>query len=781
MRRLTLTAVLVIFFVSFAAAGTAAAQQTFNGCGIAIDSSGGYGITQNIDNGSTCVEINASDVVLDGNGNSVTGMGNPDEPGILINGTQGGIGNVTVTNLTVEGWGGDDGVGLEYRSVTEGTVSGLEATDNGVGISLVDSSGNEVSGTTSEANEVSDVSVVSGENEFVNLNIGASTEPSTTLSFTGNDVTVSGNETADETQNPDGFGIGRYFDAESVGSDAFLNVSLRYEGGDIPDRVDERALSLWNLDSGEWNRIDSDIDTSAQVLSADITTFSTFGAFGEEVVTPAEFDVEIVDTTTPNAGENLDVSAEITNVGEESGKKNITLRTSDTGGTGTEVRDERPLELNAGESKEIVLTWNTTGGDAGEYLAEVGVPSGGDTTRVTVAPAQTDPKFEVGIDSTTAPVQAGDGVGVVSTVRNVGNVAGNVTVELSANASVRDSKTVYLDGGDERSVGIVWETTENDVGDRNVEVSTETDSDTEVVEIGEPPTEAEFDVGIVGTTEPVRAGETLGVEAEITNLGDTEGEETVELLVGGEVVDNRTVGLGGGDDRTVALIWSTEEGDVGNVPIEVATRGNSDTTTVAVEDPPTEAAFDVEIVETTAPVEAGETIEVEAEVENVGEEDNDGTVELVARGEVRDTRDIELKAEEPGDIETVVFEWETTEDDAGERLIEVSPRDRVGISDAESVEIEEPPEDAKFDIDIVGNTSPVAEGNTLELAVKVENVGEKPGEADVSLAVAGQERDTTTVNLDAGDSRPAVLRWETTQGDDGEFIALVETQDDGAT
>jgi len=792
-----LAAVAVV--VGMSVMGTAAAQVT--SCADDVTTSGLHEINTTITNStaSSCIDITASDVVLEGNDNTVDGVdGDSFSTGVDVSSSS-PLTNVTVRNLTVTNWG--DGVwyseanngeitdvsasgnannGLVVFSSSGNTVMSNDASGNGAfGIALFSSSDNDFTGNTAQ-NNVEDFRVENSSNVAVeDLNIGASTAPDTTLSFVGTNVTLNGTDSPSPDPD-DNDSIGRYFDADNTAPDGELaNLELEYDESDLGG-ADESTLTLLNFDGTQWQPVPgSSVDEQNNVLTADITDFSTFGGFAQ--AQPTNFDVEIVDTTSPiNAGENLDVAAEITNNGNETETRNITLTTSEVGVSGTKVRDLRPLTLNAGESRELLLSWNTTASDDGDYIVEVGVPSGGDTTSVMVGPAQTDPKFEADITGTTAPVQAGEELSVVANVENVGDDAGNATVELFANSSVRDNRTVNLDGGDDRSISLVWDTTEKDAGDRTIEVRTEKDSDTETVGIQDPPAPAEFEIGIDSTTSPTQAGDRLGVVADVENVGDTTENETVRLLVDGDEVDNRTKEVRGGEDRPFGLFWDTDETDTGDRTIEVVGSDDSASTAVTVEEPPTNATFDVEIVETTAPVGAGETLEVEARVENIGDKGNVGEVSLRATGAERDNRTIDLAgAGEPGSVDTVVLRWETTPGDEGERIVKVTTN--RSLSDAERVTVEEPPTPAKFEPEIEFTTSPVQERDKLAVQANIENVGDENGTQEVSLEVGGSERDNETIALEGGEDSSVVLVWETTTGDAGDYLAEVRTGGEVAT
>ena len=114
-----------------------------------------------------------------------------------------------------------------------------------------------------------------------NLSIGASTAPDTTLSFDAEDVRLRSLDTPEP--NPESENISRYFEAEELSADAFLDVSLRYEDGDV-EGVNESALEFQRFVGTQWVTVPgSSVDTENNTLSLNATGFgaSDFGAFGE--------------------------------------------------------------------------------------------------------------------------------------------------------------------------------------------------------------------------------------------------------------------------------------------------------------------------------------------------------------------------------------------------------------------------------------------------------------------------------------------------------------------
>lgn len=282
-------------------------------------------------------------------------------------------------------------------------------------------------------------------------------------------------------------------------------------------------------------------------------------------------------------------------------------------------------------------------------------------------------------------------------------------------------------------------------------------------------TQSNFLVTIHSTNSPVVAGETLTVTANITNIGEND-TQNVTLSVAGAQRDATTVTLSNGESENVTLSWATTEDDVGNYTAKVTTEDNNASTDVAVLQP---AFFAVNITNTTSPVTAGQPLKVNATVENTGNSSDEQAVVFSVTGDVQDTTDVALG---PGNSTNVTLSWATTSDDAGEYSISVLSDDDVAFGDAT---VGPPPD---FDVVVTDTTSPVTEGETLDVIATVVNTGNVSVTQTVTLTAAGAQRDATDVTLDAGNSTTVVLSWATTSGDAGEYSAEVASETDtGAT
>jgi hypothetical protein len=89
--------------------------------------------------------------------------------------------------------------------------------------------------------------------------------------------------------------------------------------------------------------------------------------------------------------------------------------------------------------------------------------------------------------------------------------------------------------------------------------------------------------------------------------------------------------------------------------------------------------------------------------------------------------------------------------------------------------------EALFDVEITDTNSPVTEGKTLDVDVRVTESGGLDDTQTVTLTVDSAERDGQSVTLAAGDVTDTVLSWATTEGDAGDYEALIESEDDTAT
>lgn len=171
---------------------------------------------------------------------------------------------------------------------------------------------------------------------------------------------------------------------------------------------------------------------------------------------------------------------------------------------------------------------------------------------------------------------------------------------------------------------------------------------------------------------------------------------------------------------------------------------------------------------TNAPVEEGQTLSVAATINNTGGETGTQTVNLSFNGTVRDSTSVTL---DPDEETTVGLSWQTQEGDKGTYEAEVATEND---SATRLVEVTGNPQ---MVVQWRSSNAPITENETLNVSVKVFNVGDGEGSDVVELLMDGTIRDTREVNLSAGNSREVTLSWETGAGDAGEYNATVATRD----
>lgn len=157
---------LIVFFGTF----YVSAQTTVSNC-MNISSSGEtYTLNQSFTSSGTCLVINVSNIILDGANFNVTGDDGQDDLGILINGTNSVLSNITIRNITLYDFGkGVYAIGLNasiFRKVISHSANGtaLEIL-NSNNISVINSlANNSLAGIISRGDNMTLINVTSSFN-----------------------------------------------------------------------------------------------------------------------------------------------------------------------------------------------------------------------------------------------------------------------------------------------------------------------------------------------------------------------------------------------------------------------------------------------------------------------------------------------------------------------------------------------------------------------------------------------------------------------------------------
>ncbi len=144
-------------------------------------------------------------------------------------------------------------------------------------------------------------------------------------------------------------------------------------------------------------------------------------------------------------------------------------------------------------------------------------------------------------------------------------------------------------------------------------------------------------------------------------------------------------------------------------------------------------------------VVAGESVEIAATVENVGDAGGAQRITLGNR-----TEGLDLSA---GDTGTVRFEW-TPKESGPQNLTVASKNDSATVT----VEVIEPTPD--FEVEIVDTNAPVSDREPLEVTAKITNNGTSGATQQISLTRQEFREDTTNATLASGASTNVTLIWE---------------------
>jgi len=287
---------------------------------------------------------------------------------------------------------------------------------------------------------------------------------------------------------------------------------------------------------------------------------------------PAQFDIAISNTNNPPAGEELEVTAEITNTGEQTGQATVQLDTT----AGEIEPTQTTVNLGGGDSTTETLTVDTTGVDPGSYTATV---SAGDTAsekQFTIVENPDPAQFAVEITDINNP-PAGEQLEVTAEITNTGDQTGQPTVQLDTTAGEIEGTqtTVDLAGGESTTEPLTVDTTGVDAGSYTATVTAsaatgtgtdENPGDAASFEIAAAPAEFQLEFSEVPTQ--IITGESYSPTVEVTNNGAGAGTQDISyvlenpdgLSTGIEAVEP-SVELAAGESEQITFDFEAQETD----------------------------------------------------------------------------------------------------------------------------------------------------------------------------------------------------------------------------
>ncbi|MFT4944974.1 MAG: putative acyltransferase (DUF342 family), partial [Halovenus sp.] len=182
----------------------------------------------------------------------------------------------------------------------------------------------------------------------------------------------------------------------------------------------------------------------------------------------------------------------------------------------------------------------------------------------------------------------------------------------------------------------------------------------------------------------------------------------------------------------------------------------------------------VNITDTNSPVTRGNSLYVDVTVENNGFS-GQRDIQLLLNGSVEKTKQTDLSRNQQS---TYQFEWDTSGEDTGPYNVTVTSD---ADSDTTSAYVSDPTT-AAFAVETVNADAEVYAGKTLSVSATIRNSGEVPGTKTVRLQdFDGNVVDSTTEDIEDGETKTVTLAWDTTSGDIGTGQVTVDTDSDAGT
>ncbi len=263
-----------------------------------------------------------------------------------------------------------------------------------------------------------------------------------------------------------------------------------------------------------------------------------------QILEPATFEVTdlVINPTWVQVGGSVQVSATVTNVGDQAGNESVALAVDDT------PLSAKTLQLSGGESTSVVFT--TTDLTEGNHTIAIGDATG--SVRVTLEKPSQDAELQL-TDLATSRKEAeiGDPIVVSIVATNIGDVAGEFTLNLLVNGEQKETRVVSLGGGE--STTAQFEIVENAEGTYEVSIGDLTTSFS-ITSNAQPIKPAEFQVSqFTVSPQSVLDDEPVEISAKITNVGEETGTYSVELMIDGTLRDTTSVELSGGATTIVTF------------------------------------------------------------------------------------------------------------------------------------------------------------------------------------------------------------------------------------
>jgi hypothetical protein len=494
-------------------------------------------------------------------------------------------------------------------------------------------------------------------------------------------------------------------------------------------------------------------ESDTPVVNVSVVSANTTATESVPVANPALFEVTLSSVpATVTVGERLNVTAVVTNVGDETGTQSVQFA------VGEDTVRSTDLTVETGATETVAFEYLVAESDDPELNVSVATANATATGTVAV----TDRAFfEVTLSSVPTTVTVGERLNVTATVTNVGEETGTQSVQFLAAGVPVEDRQLTLAAGEQQTVTAGYTTVETDTPGLNLSVASANETtSTSVTVTGE----TVFELELASVPQPVAPGNTLTLELLVTNTGEVGGTQPVTFAVDGEQVTERPLTVQGEQSRNVTFEYTVPETDLTELTATVTSVDDVVVTETTLLDP---ATLEIQSVTVDQSVTAGEMLSLTATVTNTGETAVSESVRLEVDGVTEASKTVELGA---GAAETLTFEY--TAPDTGQLELAVAGED---VTATETVVVSTP---ASFVPTLVSVTETVTTGGTVTGRYRIENTGDADATRTVSFRVDGDPVANRTLQLDGGERIAVEFSYTVAAGDPSTLPLAVGTGND---
>jgi hypothetical protein len=332
-----------------------------------------------------------------------------------------------------------------------------------------------------------------------------------------------------------------------------IYVERHYTDSEI-EGLEEMLLAMYYYSDGAWHLCrETGVYPDINVVWANMYEDEVLGSpimIGERPsLASFQFSDLKISQVEVRPDELVSITVEVTNVGGDPGDYNATLLIDGT--------DEETVLISLGVGESIRVTYNVSRNIDGTYLAEVGGLSGSFIV-YTPTPAE----FQLsGFDLSSTIVAPDEQIQGSVMIKNIGELAGSYAFQVQLDGVVIHLSSITLEGGESRIETFLISSDQD--GSHTVEV----DGLSGTFTVERAPADFEYEI-LDLTPKNIESGDTVTVNIQVSNIGETRGTYDYDLSLDGEIVDSATGQLDAGETTVDVFIITSEAEGTHTIEIE---------------------------------------------------------------------------------------------------------------------------------------------------------------------------------------------------------------------